>query len=464
MKYKLAPLEIPVENPFQFDALNRRPSVEAISLLVDELQGPFVLAIDSPWGTGKTTFVQLLMPVLKSKGYPCLYFNAWETDFSTDPMVAFLGELGTLVSSDVNQESSFSKHFQKAKKLATLLAKKAIPVAGKVATGGLLDLDPFTEKSIAEYVSSSITDAVDAYAAERRLIDEFRTSLGAAIAKLNEDGKKSKIVIFVDELDRCRPTYAVDLLERIKHLFNIDNVIFILSLDKQQLHTSLGAVYGQDIKSDEYLRRFIDLEYLLPRPDAEAFTNSLFDRFGFGEFFAKRTDGELRHEKDNLVKAFVALSDIFNLSLRAREQCFTRIRVAMMMTPDDYFLFPHLLTILTVLRAGSPTAYRQYALEGGSVKELVNYLKTLKGGTEMFDSHFGVVIEAYLIAARSHSHDGSTELQEYEAISKDNSRPTVERERADKIVKIVSDMFFQDRNPSLSYVVNKLELAAQFKR
>lgn len=464
MKYKLAPIEIPAEDPFRFDVLNRRPSVEALSRLVDELQGPFVLAIDSPWGTGKTTFVQFLMSVLKSKGYPCLYFNAWETDFSIDPMVAFLGELGTLVSKDVKNESAFARHFQKAKKIATLLAKKAIPVVGKVATGGILDLDSFTEKSIAEYVAISITDAVDAYVAERALIEEFRASLGDAIKKLSKDGKKSEIIIFVDELDRCRPTYAIELLERIKHLFNIDNVIFVLSLDKEQLHTSLGAVYGKDIHSDEYLRRFIDLEYLLPRPNAESFTNSLFSRFEFDKFFEKRTHSDLHYEKENLIKAFVALSEIFILSLRAREQCFTRIRVAMMATPENHYLFPHLLTILTVLRVGAPTAYRQYALEGGSAKELVEHLKTLKGGIEMLDSHFGAVTEAYLIAARSHWRDKSSEVQEYEAISNDASRPAVERERAGMIVKIVSDMSFRNSNPSLSYVVNKLELAAQFKQ
>lgn len=464
MKYKLAPLEIPAEDPFRFDALSRRPSVEALSLLLDELQGPFVLAIDSPWGTGKTTFARFLMSDLRLKGHTCLYFNAWETDFSIDPMVAFLGELGTLISSDVKNESAPAKHFQKAKKIATLLAKKAIPVAGKVVTGGLLDLDSFTEKSIAEYVESSITDAVDAYAAERTLIEKFRTSLSDAIKKLDKDGKKSKLIIFVDEMDRCRPTYAIDLLERIKHLFNINNVIFVLSLDKQQLHTSLGAVYGKDIHSDEYLRRFIDLEYLLPRPDAKAFTKSLFDQFEFDKFFEKRTHPELRDEKHNLIEAFVALSDIFDLSLRAREQCFTRIRVALMMTPDDCYLYPHILAVLSVLKFGAPTAYRRYAFEGGSTRELVGLLKTLKGGVEMLDSHFGIVTEAYLIAAKSHWHGKSAELQEYEAILSDTSRPATERERADRIIKIVSNMSFRQTHPSLSYVVNKLELAAQFKQ
>lgn len=81
----------------------------------------------------------------------------------------------------------------------------------------------------------------------------------------------------------------------------------------------------------------------------------------------------------------------------------------------------------------------------------------------MLDSHFGIVTEAYLIAAKSHWHGKSAELQEYEAISNDASRPAVERERSDRIVKIVSNMSFKNSNPSLSYVINKLELAAQFK-
>jgi hypothetical protein len=72
--------------------------------------------------------------------------------------------------------------------------------------------------------------------------------------------------------------------------------------------------------------------------------------------------------------------------------------------------------------------------------------------------------EAYLIAAKSYWLGKSAELQEYEVILSDASRSSAERERADKIVKIVSEMSFKNNNSSLSYVVNKLELAAQFKQ
>uniref|UniRef100_UPI004057B165 KAP family P-loop NTPase fold protein n=1 Tax=Candidatus Electronema sp. TaxID=2698783 RepID=UPI004057B165 len=335
MKYKLSPLEIPAEEPFRHDALDRKPSVEALARLIEELQGPFVLAIDSPWGTGKTTFVQLLKAVLEGKSYSCLYFDAWKTDFSTDPLVAFLGEIAALISKEIQGDTNF----QKAKKIATKLAKRGIPAAAKIATAGILDFDALTEKSIGDGIADSLSDAVDDYLKQSNLIEEFRSSLGKAIVKLNEDGKKAQIIIFVDEIDRCRPVYAVELLERIKHLFNIENVIFVISLDKQQLHNSLGAVYGQGINSDEYLRRFIDLEYMLPKPDARAFTNNLFNRFEFDKFFMKRRHGEFGYEQQNLIETFADLSDAFALSLRAREQCFTMIRVAMLATQGKRMTF-----------------------------------------------------------------------------------------------------------------------------
>ena len=83
--------------------------------------------------------------------------------------------------------------------------------------------------------------------------------------------KKPQIFI-VDELDRCRPTYAIEMLERIKHLFTIENVIFVLSVDQSVLHESIKGFYGSSsISAENYLRRFIDVEYCLPDPSIEKF-------------------------------------------------------------------------------------------------------------------------------------------------------------------------------------------------
>lgn len=462
MEFKIQPIEVPGDDPFRFDALERRASIEALTALIEELQGPFVLAINSPWGTGKTTLIRMWKNFLESKGFVCLYFSAWETDFTTDPVVAFLGEIGEIRDIVEPEKESFASYFDKAKKIATLLAKRGLPVAGKIATAGLLDIDMFTEKALADLVSDTIDDAVDAYTAEKGLIKKFHESLTKCIEKLQTKGKKDQLIFFVDEVDRCRPTYAVELLERIKHLFNVSNAIFVLALDKQQLGVSLEGVYGTGINTEEYLRRFIDLEYTLPRVNAEVFTKNLFRRFGFDEFFSKRTHGELRYERESLEKAFNALSDLFGLSLRAREQCFTKIRVAMMTTPESHFFYPLLLTTLVVLKAAAPEVYKRYTLEGGSTTEVMEYLHTFKGGGEFLSSRFGIVMEAYLIEAKADHRGESPEMQHYHEILKNPSASIEDKDRAEQIIKIINAMSFGDKSPSLSYIVNKIELAAQF--
>ncbi len=464
MEFKIPPLEVPLDDPFRFDALKRKPSVEALSNLLNSLTGPFVLTIDSPWGTGKTTFIKIWKAYLESQGFACLYFNAWETDFSTDSLVAFLSEFENLEKSFDFKHESFSKFFDKAKKIATVLAKKALPVAGKIATGGLLDLEEFSQKAIADLVSDTIKDAVDAYSAEKDLIRQFRELLSKAIATLKEEGKKDQLIVFVDEIDRCRPTFAIGLLERIKHLFNVENAIFILALDKRQLSVSLKAIYGEGLDTNEYLRRFIDLEYSLPKIDATTFTKNLFDRFGFETFFAERTHSDFIYDKEFFFKTFNALSDLLRLNLRAREQCFTQISVAMMTTPKNHYLYPILVTTLIILKAGAPEIYRRYTFDRGAASEVMQYLSSLNGGPEFLYSHPGKLIEAYLISAKSGSRGGMPDPEYYEKVPSDQSAELKEKERAGAINKMITEIMIRDKIPRFDYLINKIELAAQFNQ
>ena len=464
MEFKIAPIEVPTNNPFQFDALKRKASIEALTNLVHALKGPFVLAIDSPWGTGKTTFIRIFKAFLESLGFACLYFNAWETDFSTDPLVAFLSEFESLEKTIDIKHETFAKFFDKAKKIATVLAKKTMPVAGKIATGGLLDLDDFSTKALADLVSDTIKDAVDAYTAEKDLIRQFHEALTKAIAALEEKGKKDQLIVFVDEIDRCRPTFAVELLERIKHLFNVENAIFVLALDKHQIAVSLKAIYGEGLDTNEYLRRFLNLEYSLPKIDTTTFTRNLFDRFGFETFFAERTHSEFRNDKEAFFKIFNALSDLLQLSLRAREQCFTQISVAMMTTPSDHYFYPILITTLIVLKAGAPDIYRRYAFNGGLASEVMHLLRSLNGGPEFLYTHPGKLIESYLIAAKSGWRNETPDLKYYTELLSDKSAGEKERERADIIIKIVSEISMHDKIPQFDYLINKIELAAQFNK
>jgi predicted AAA+ superfamily ATPase len=93
-RFKPPVLEIPADAPFKHDLLEREQSAEVLTQFVSRLDEPFVLAIDSPWGSGKTTFLKMWLRSLQNRGFPCLYFNAWQNDFSDSPLVSLIGEIG----------------------------------------------------------------------------------------------------------------------------------------------------------------------------------------------------------------------------------------------------------------------------------------------------------------------------------------------------------------------------------
>ena len=86
-------------------------------------------------------------------------------------------------------------------------------------------------------------------------------------AKKVKEQEICPVVVVIDELDRCRPLYAIELLEAAKHLFSVENIVFVLAINLRELGHSIKAVYGSDFDSHEYLERFIDIA--IPLPNAE---------------------------------------------------------------------------------------------------------------------------------------------------------------------------------------------------
>ena len=126
------------------------------------------------------------------------------------------------------------------------------------------------------------------------------------------------MIFIIDELDRCRPTFAIELLERVKHIFDVPNMVFVFGINRDELCSSLKS--NGAIDTDVYLRRFFDMEFTLPEVDSEVFGRHLVQRFGLGEFF-----GELSKNASNSVHSeefgvlayyFPALWGRLGLSLR----------------------------------------------------------------------------------------------------------------------------------------------------
>lgn len=128
---------------------------------------------------------------------------------------------------------------------------------------------------------------------------------------------KTKLVIFIDELDRCRPTFSIELLEMIKHLFDVENMVFIFALDISQLSYSVQSVYGTGIDSAGYLCRFFDYISKLPKFDVNTYINSIIQKTKLINFDLKKEINKQNFfTQITFDSTFKDLANLYNLSLR----------------------------------------------------------------------------------------------------------------------------------------------------
>lgn len=258
------------------------------------LPAAYVLNIDTQWGGGKTFFLERLHKELKSAGHLVTYVNAWKDDHAADPLIALMSEVDQSLGT-VNNAVSRAK-WRTAKAAGMEVVKAVLTGAARSATkryldAELSDLTGVISKPTAADISDGVSDGVDEavsklssiadkaiedYRNASASIEKFRDNLGLAI-KASPDRKDAILFILLDELDRCRPTYALELLERAKHLFSADRVVFIAATDTRQLRHSVAGVYGEKFDSQRYLRRFFDQTYRFTEPDRDSFVRAWFE-------------------------------------------------------------------------------------------------------------------------------------------------------------------------------------------
>lgn len=273
------------------DALNRGEEINAIHHSIVKSETPFTLCVNAPWGFGKTTFLKLLERYLQIHDGIVLKFNAWENDYCEDPFVPLFGQIYQGIKDWKNRDGEkLGMRTQGLKTQATKVIQSQLPTLAKTGVGlaGKLLLSTFVKDSQSflsalEVASVELKDAIDtdalrkaleskgddwieSYLAESQSLIEFNKALENFTEEVQKNGHTNSdlpLVVLVDELDRCRPTFAIETLERIKHLFGVPGIVFILALDKEQLGESLKMVYGQGMDTRGYLRRFIDEEIKL---------------------------------------------------------------------------------------------------------------------------------------------------------------------------------------------------------
>lgn len=364
-------IEIEKANPFANCKLGREKYSKVLTSIVKAYNDGFVLAVNSKWGTGKTTFMKMWKLSLENDCYKTIYFNAWENDFVSEPIVAILGEIKATFTpkSAKSLDSIINEAYKFSSTIFPSLVKTVVSLAG---------LGPISEmaEKISDATIKSFNDEISEYENKKKSLSELKSQLSNFIAK--NCGEKP-LVFIVDELDRCRPDYAVEVLEKIKHFFSVNGVVFILSIDKDQLCNSIKGYYGSDrIDSSEYLRRFIDLEYTLPEPNNEDFIRYICNEYKFDDFF--NTDERLQYQLyDNefLFNTIYGLANDKLLSLRQIEKILAQMRIVIKMFNSNNFLHPDLLVLMIYLKMFHDEVYSKISTHSMNIKELIDSIEPI---------------------------------------------------------------------------------------
>lgn len=269
-----------IQTAWDGDLWDRRRLGEQLTNYVDRLQCGAVLALDARWGEGKTWFVRHWTKHLDNTNHNVIYLDAFVNDYLDDPFLVIASEIAAKLDKTADK-----KLVHKFKKAAAVMQQGLLTIAPTLIasmiscaiTGGVIPfikidsekiadkLDDAIDKvtdNIGEKVTEAIQNKIESYEEEKQSLIAFKQTLAQLAESLDKP-----LVFIIDELDRCRPDFAIRLIERIKHFFDIPKIVFVLVMDKHQFSTIVSHNYGYNHNgSEEYLTKFIDFTIKLNLP------------------------------------------------------------------------------------------------------------------------------------------------------------------------------------------------------
>lgn len=413
----------------------------------------FVLNVNSSWGFGKSYFLVNWKRDLETAGYPVIYYDAWKNDFSDEPLLGFIAELESSLKQIFNRSTKAQKHAVSLLGSAKKLLRPSLPLLAAVLTKKLtnMSLDEFLEEldsadedddsashegesgkkpdeTLSKVAEKAAEQALKEHRTKQKYIAVFRAELRSLIEHIAKNLKSVQlpIIVMVDELDRCRPTYAIELLENIKHIFGVPGVCFVVATDSKQLSASVKAVYGNEFDAERYLQRFFDQEYALPDPDYFRYADYLFSKqdldgskilnpFKFGE------------NKPANSYLFAKMARSFGLTLRSQNQCFEMFRAIYIMWDNPQPVQLPYLFFMIFLRHSRREIFEQYIAEPQSFSFNTVFEKRValselfpvmqRTGSSFFDHeeahvHMDTLVREYSRLATSDQREISRSLDE----------------------------------------------------
>lgn len=260
-----------IQTAWEGDLWDRRRLGEQLTNYVDRLNCGAVLALDARWGEGKTWFVRHWAKYLDDSNHNVIYLDAFANDYLDDPFLTIAAEISQAFrNSDEISEPDIEDFNSKTASVLISLASIIPMIAARaglhmIGLGALGEAAQQTYKEgkelydlvsdqITEKVKEKIEEKINNHYIEKETIQDFKNELAKLAEKLDKP-----LVFIIDELDRCRPDFAIRLIERIKHFFDIPKIVFVLVMNKPQLLQSIKNFYGYDSEMNgDYLEKFVD--------------------------------------------------------------------------------------------------------------------------------------------------------------------------------------------------------------
>ena len=279
VSYELKPTFDNLKDSILKDSVGRNKSIATFIELLDKIDNNVAIALDDSWGNGKTFFVKQTQMVLQSldssdesltevrecmkkclkhdtlRNYLPVYYDSWSNDNDTDPVLSIIFEMlksiKDLEEYEVNDKSCWN------------MVTHGLEILTRSFGGP--PVKAFLDSVKGIDILSEIKKSKEADQVLNQLFDTL----------LEKQPADTRIVFFIDELDRCCPNFAVRLLERIKHYFLHEKIIFVLSVNMSELQHTVKRHYGNDFNADKYLRRFFDFTIPLPPADMRKYYETI---------------------------------------------------------------------------------------------------------------------------------------------------------------------------------------------
>lgn len=241
------------------------------------LPAPRVIAVDGEWGSGKSWVALELQKMLVDKGGRVAFVDLFRYDHHDDPFAV----IASSVLAELKPTAEIRKNFLAA---AGAVLKTAAPIAVKAAANKAVEKLGLSEEDLKKVADATIDGAGELsatavekifsdYAKTQEIQERFVRRFSEATSAL--DGP---FVVILDELDRCRPSFALETLERVKHLFGAEKVVFVLFWNVRSIHESIRHTYGTGTDAERYLSKFVALDVKLA-PDKQRRRGAEFDAF-----------------------------------------------------------------------------------------------------------------------------------------------------------------------------------------